>query len=99
MMKEGKDAVHRLQGCHSKHFPVLPVRPNREKNTARVFSGSHSSLEMVGANSMRDRWPPADMTTSYTARPQAVATRRPWLSYAVVMEHFSRRIFLGVDSS
>ena len=52
-----------------------------ENTVARVFSGSHSSLEMVGANAMRDRWPQADMTTSYTARPQAVATKRPLLSY------------------
>ena len=81
-------------------FPRTSCQAEPEKNTtARVFSGSHSSLEMVGANAMRDRWPPADMTASYTARPQAVATRRPWLSYTSVMEHCSRKIFLGVDSS
>ena len=77
-------ASYELISCHSKDFPVHvpPVRPNRKKNTtAKLFSGSYSSLEMVGANAMRDRWPPADMTTSYTSRPQAVATRRPWLSY------------------
>ena len=96
-MEEGKDVVHRDATLSISH---TSCRTELEKNTtARVFSGSHSSLEMVGANAMRDRWPPADMTTSYTARPQAVATKRPWLSYTGLMEHCSRRIFLRVDST
>ena len=92
MMKEGKDATPSI-------FPYLLPGRTGKNTTAGVFSGSHFSLEMVGANAMLDRWPPADMTTSYTARPQAVATRRPWLSYTGVMEYCFRRIFLGVDSS
>ena len=79
-MKEGKDVVYRA--ATPSIFPyLLSGRTGKINTTARVFSGSHSSLEMVGANAMRDRWLPADMTTSYTARPQAVATRLPWLSY------------------
>ena len=72
-----------------------------EKNTtAWIFSGLHSSMEMVGANAMLDRWRPlADMMKLCTARPQVAAARRPWLSYTNVMEHCYWRIFLGVDSS
>ena len=85
MMKEDKDAVHRARGA-TPSISCTSCQAEPEKNTtARVFSGSHSSLEMVGASAMRDRWPPADMATSYTARPQAVATRRPWVSYTGVM--------------
>ena len=76
MMKEGKEVVHRAATPSISPY-LLPGRTGKIKTMARVFSGSHSSLEMVGANTMRDRWPLADMTTSYTARPQAVATRRP----------------------
>ena len=78
-MKEGQDVVHRAATPST--FPYLMSGRTGKNTTARVFSGSHSSLEMVGANAMRDRWPPADMTTSYTARSQDVATRQPWLSY------------------
>ena len=67
MMKEGKDTVHRA--ATPSIFPYLLSGRTGKNATAWVFSGSHSSLEMVGVNAMRDRWPPADMTTSYSARP------------------------------
>ena len=56
MMKEGKDVVHRAVTPNT--FPyLLSGRTGKINTTARVFSGPHSSLEMVGANTMRDRWP------------------------------------------
>ena len=80
MMKEGKDVVHRAATQSISPY-LLSGRTGKNNTTAMVFSGSYSSLEMVGANAMRGRWPPADKTTSYTARLQAVATRRTLLSY------------------
>ena len=76
MMKDGKEVVHRAATPIISPY-LLSGRTGKINTMARVFSGSHSSLEMVGANTMRDGWPPADMTTSYTASLQAVGTRQP----------------------
>ena len=47
MMKEGQDDVHRA--ATPSILPYLPSGRSGGKNTtARVFSGSYSSLEMVG---------------------------------------------------
>ena len=78
-MKEGQGVVYRA--ATPSISPYFLSRRSGKNTTAWVFPGLHSSLEMVSANAMRDRWPPADVMVSYTASPQAVGTRRPGLSY------------------
>ena len=97
MMKDGKDVVHRA--ATPSIFPYL--LSGRTGKILRLGFSQERTLpwkwwvqtrcEIDGLQQI--------MTTSYTTCPQAIATRRPrpWLPYTGVMEHCSRRIFLGVD--